>query len=206
MSNCVPTKRFIVVTAALAVVGLVGCGGGATGLPQSVTIELPDGTTTEATLGAGVISLADSTWAFSQSFEGGGTASVPFVTLKFGPEGELASFEDNTFSPEIFGDTIIFDGTTRNTSQAGLTYAAATFGAETSDATGFAFVGELNAFAPILGTVANATATASGEFDAEDADVMTGSFSFIANILVELPGVPTDTIEQTLNFRATRID
>lgn len=206
MSNCVPVKRLMIVTTALSLVGLTGCGAGATGLPQSVTIELPDGTTTEATLGAGVISLADSTWAFHQSFEGGGSSSVPFVTITFGPEGELTSFEDNTIAAEIFGDTLIFDGQRHDTTQPGLTYAAATFGAETSDASGFAFVGELNAFAPILGTVASATATADGEFDPEDPDVMSGSFAFVADILVELPGVPTETIEESFDYRATRVE
>ena len=207
MSNFVPTKRLIFVTAALAAVGLTGCGtGGATGLSTSVTLDLPDGTTTEATLGAGVASLANSTWSFSQSFPSGGTASAPFMTISFGPDGELTSFEDNTISPEIFGDTILFDGQRHETSQAGLSYAAATFGAETSDASGFAFVGELNAYAPILGTVATATATADGQFDPDDPDVMTGSFSFVADVVVELPGVPTDTIEQTFDYRAQRVN
>ncbi len=117
----------------------------------------------------------------------------------------MEAFENNTFGSEIFGTSIIFDGQLHATAQDGLSYAAATFGAETSDATGFTFVGELNAFAVIIGKVAEATATATGTFDADDPDVMTGSFSFEYDITVEFPGVPTDGDSSEFNFIAHRI-
>jgi hypothetical protein len=127
------------------------------------------------------------------------------VTISFGSEGQLRAFEDNTFAAEIFGPTLIFDGQQHATSQDGLTYAAATYGAETSDATGFTFVGELNAFAVIIGKVADATATASGAFDPDDPDVMTGTFSFEYDITVEFPGVPTGGDSSEFGFIAHRI-
>lgn len=207
MSNRTLTKRCVLVVSVFTVVGLLGCGGGrATGLPESVTIQLPDGTETEATLGAGVLSLADTTWEFTQVWPGGALSGTPFVTITFGPEGELTSFENNTVASEIFGDTILFDGARHNTSQQGLSYAAGTFGAETSDGNGFAFVGELNAFAPILGKVAEATATASGVFDADDPDVMSGTFTFDGEVLVDLPGVPTDPFSDEFDYIAHRVE
>ncbi len=206
MSNCTLTKRVVLVVSVFTVVGLLGCTGGAAGLPESVTVQLPDGTETEATLGAGVLSLADTTWAFTQIYPGGGISGTPFVTIAFGPEGELTSFENNTVASEIFGATILFDGARHNTTQQGLTYAAGTFGAETSDGTGFAFVGELNAFAPVLGKVATAMATASGEFDADDPDVMTGTFTFEGAVLIELPGVPTDPFFDEFDYIAHRVE
>ena len=53
MSNCTLTKRVVLVVSVFTVVGLLGCTGGGTGLPESVIVQLPDGTETEATLGAG---------------------------------------------------------------------------------------------------------------------------------------------------------
>jgi len=206
MSNCTLTKRLVLALGAFTVVDLLGCTGGAAGLPESVTVTLPDGTETQATLGAGVLSLADTTWEFTQVYPSGTLSGTPFVTITFGPEGELTSFKNNTIASEIFGGTLLFDGERHNTSQQGLTYAAGTFGAATSDASGFAFVGELNAFAPVLGKVATATATATGEFDADDPDVMTGTFTFNGEVLVELPGVPTDPFADEFDYIAHRVD
>ncbi len=207
MSDFTHAKRITMVASALVAASLSGCGiGGTNGLPQSVTINLPDGTTTEAALGSGAHALANSTWAFSQSFAGGTTAAVPFITITFGPNGEFTSFDNNTIAPEIFGDTILFDGQLHSIPIAGLSYAAATFGASTADDSGFAFVGEINAFTPFVGKAATATASASGEFDPDNPDVITGTFSFVAQVLVTLPGIPTETIEQTMGFRAERVN
>lgn len=196
-------KLMIVVLGGLASAMIVGCGSSANGLASEVTIELPDGTTTQVTAGAGVITLADTSWEFFAT--SGSTQGAPFVTINFGSEGELQAFENNTFASEIFGASIIFDGQQHPTAQDGLTYAAATYGAETSDATGFTFVGELNAFAVIIGKVADATAMATGTFDADDPDVMTGTFSFEYDITVEFPGVPTGGDSSEFSFIANRI-
>lgn len=181
--------------------GMSGCGVGGPGLPQSVDVTLPDGTTTTATLGSGVVSLANTTWQFFAT--SGSGQGLPFVTIQFGENGELDRFTENTIASDIFGDTIIFDGATHNTTTPGVTYAAATFGAETSDASGFAFEGRLNGFAAGL-TVATATANASGSFDADDPNRMTGRFAFEADISV--PGIPQDSFAQVFNFEATKLE
>lgn len=178
-----------------------GCGVGGPGLPQSVDVTLPDGTTTTATLGSGVVSLANSKWEFVAT--SGSGQGLPFVTIQFGENGELDRFTENTIAADIFGDTIIFDGATHNTTTPGVTYAAATFGAETSDASGFAFEGRLNGFAAGL-TVATATANASGSLDPDDPNRMTGRFAFEADISV--PGVPQDSFAQVFNFVATKVE
>src|SRR3989304_4098588 len=143
-SRMVCLRNGMVVTASLCL-SLVGCGSGSTGLPDTVTIELPDGTTVEAAQGTGAPSLGNSRWEFFRSSNP--AQSIAFVTINFGPDGNLESFEENTIAREIFGDTIHFDGQRHNTAQKGLQYAAATVGAETADAGGFAFEGRLTAFA-----------------------------------------------------------
>ena len=177
-----------------------GCTGSS--IPESVTITLPDGTQTEATLGSGVLSLANTTWAF---YAGSVITGTPFVVINFGPEGNLETFEDNTLAQEVFGDTIIFDGQRHNTTYPGLSYEAATYGAETSDATGFSFVGQLNAFVIILGEVANGSAEATGTFDPNDPGIMTGDFSFDIIITVEIPGVPTENTSESFTFIAQKV-
>lgn len=189
--------------APLVLSAILGCGGNNTSLPGTVIIALPDGTETEVTLGSGVLSLANTTWQFFST--GPAAPAAPFVTVVFGPDGQLVRFEDNTFSPEVFGSTILFDGNRHDTSQPGLTYAAGTYGAETSDAAGFSFVGQLNAFFAGV-EVATATATATGALDPNDPTVMTGTFEFTTTIEVETPGLPAGNETDSLNFRATRID
>ena len=61
---------------------------------------------------------------------------MPFVTVVFGANGELLAFENSTFSQDILGSTVIFDGSRQPTSMDGLEYAATTFGAATVDGTG----------------------------------------------------------------------
>ncbi len=193
---------YVISLAALTFTAIAGCGSRGGGLPSTVTIELPDGTETQATLGAGVLSLANTKWQF---FHASGSAQGPaFVTIAFGPAGNLQAFEDNTFASEYFGSTILFDAERHSTSQAGLTYFAATYGAETSDASGLAFEGLLNAFTAGI-KVASARATASGTFDPDDPDTMTGEFAFVVDILVSSPGVPSDTQEQAFSFIAHRV-
>jgi len=206
MSNCTLTRRITLVVTVFALVSVLGCTGGSSGLPETVTVQLPDGTQAEATLGAGVLSLADTTWEFKQVYGSGTISGTPFMTISFGPEGELTSFENNTIAAEMFGDTILFDGERHSTSQEGVTYAAATFGAETSDASGFTFVGNLNAFAPVIGKVATATATATGEYDPDDPNAMTGTFTFEGEVLVEMPGAPTEPFLEEFSFVANRVE
>lgn len=164
---------------------LIGCGPTNNGLPPEVTVTLPDGTEAPVTLGSGVISLADSRWQFYRA-SGSGQGAV-FVTIRFGSEGQLAAFEDNTIAANIFGDTILFDGARYPTALSGVSYAAATYGAESSDETGFAFEGRLTGFAAGL-EAATGTASAVGEFDPEDADTMHGTFSYKTEVtLINLP-------------------
>jgi len=204
MNNCTLGTRQAFIVASLMSLGLLGCGGSSQ-LPEAVTVNLPDGTQAEVTLGAGVLSLADTTWDFFQLDSDGSVGRTAFVRITFGPEGELASFSNNTFVTEIFGDEIVFDGERHATSQEGVSYEAATYGAETSDASGFTFVGNLNAFAPVVGVVAEATADATGTFDAEDPDVMTGSFTF-AGSTADLPGFPSESFEDEMEFLARRVE
>lgn len=195
--------RYFIVLA--FVVFPLGCGSQGGAIPGSVTLTLPDGTTTTVTLGAGVASLADSTWEFfvTGQLSLAPAQAIPFVVISFGPNGELTRFDQNTFSPEIFGDTIYFDGKRHNTNQAGLSYTAGTYGAETSDATGFSFEGRLTAFAAGI-NAANATATASGTFDANDPDTMTGEFSFSVRVTItSIPGANTDQAYTYIAHRVT---
>jgi len=206
MSNRNLTSRLTFVLSILVLTALSGCTGRATSLPESVIVTLPDGTQTEATLGAGVLALADTRWEFKQVYAGGQESATPFVTVVFGTNGELTAFENNTIATEIFGDTILFDGKRHETTQPGVTYTAGTFGAETSDANGFTFVGELNAYATVLGKVATATATADGTFDLTDPNTMTGTFAYDSEVLVDLPGVPADSFTDEFAYIAHRVE
>jgi hypothetical protein len=178
-------------TLAMAGCGVIGS------LPDSVDVQLPDGTTQTATLGAGVPSLANSTWIF---FEGGGPA---FMTITFGPGGELTRFDDNTLAQEVFGDTVHFDGESHQAGQQGLSYIAATYGAQTADATGFAFEGRMTAFAAGL-KAAEATASASGTFDADNPDRMTGVFSFTSEVTIA--SIPGANLNEEFEFVAERAE
>ncbi|MBI1827763.1 MAG: hypothetical protein HY287_07745 [Planctomycetes bacterium] len=187
--------------AAAFLCGLFGCGSvGNNGLPNTVTVNLPDGTQVQAALGEGVPSLASSKWDFYQDLSTGQT--LPFITINFGPNGELDRFENNTIANQIFGDVILFDGQQHPTAQQAISYAAATYGAETSDASGFAFEGHLTAFA-VGFTAATATATASGTFDAADPNTMHGTFSFTTQ--VNVPGIQDGNMDESFNFVATRV-
>lgn len=155
-----------------------------------MTIELPDGTIIEAEQGDGVTSLANSNWQF---FRAGATQA--FVTVTFGPDGNLESFEDNTIAQEIFGDTIQFDGQRHSTAQQGLQYAAATYGAETDDATSFAFEGRLSVFFAGI-KAATATATATATYDPDDHDTVEGTFTFSVNVTIpQIPDIPDDEFD-----------
>jgi len=185
---------------ALLCIVVAGCGGANNGLSRTRTVELPDGTSVQTTLGSGVISFADSTWEFLQTGPAG--QNVPFMTIRFGPDGELEAFENNTLASDIFGSTILFDGSRHPTSIQGVTYAAATYGAETADSTGFAFEGQLTGFLGGL-TAASATATASGTFDGQDIDTVRGTFSFTSRMtLVSIPGGDLDL---EFNFIGRRV-
>lgn len=185
------------------ILATAGCGS-RNALPESVTVGLPDGTSTIVTLGAGVPSLADSTWQFyvTGELEIPAGQGLPFLVITFGPEGELTRFDGNPFSPEIFGDTLYFDGKNHSTSQQGLSYTAGTYGAETADATGFSFVGRLTAFAAGI-TAANATITATGTFDAENPDAMTGELFFSVRATVDF--MASANMDEGFTFIARRV-
>ncbi len=183
---------------ASALTWLSGCNS-QNSLPATVVVELPDGTTVQAVQGSGVASLIDSTWDFSQP-----GAGVPFATISFGPDGNLERFDDSTIAQQLFGSTLIFDGVRYPTTQDGLEYAAATFGAETSDSTGFTFEGRLSAFFSGL-LVATGTATASGTFDPDDANLMTGTFSFTSEVLVPID-IPNAEVDMAFDFVVQRVD
>ncbi len=190
MQRCILHSSPWLALTAIAVFTLTGCGAGKTNLPSTVTVELPDGTTVEVEPGSGVASLADSQWEFYRTAAAG--QGLAFVTIVFGPDGNLESFENSTIASEIFGSSIRFDGSRHETSQKGLQYAASTYGAETSDGSGFAFEGRMTAFAAGI-QAGTADLTATGTFDPDDADTMTGTFSFSTRVtLVSIPGADQD--------------
>lgn len=185
-----------VLTVAFFIAVLAGCGSNRPDVPGAVMVDLPDGTTVRATLGSGVISLASTEWdlyATSPTAQ-----AVPFVRLRFNSNGSLRSFVDNTFAREIFGATILFDGKRHPTRQFGLEYSAGTFGAETSDAQGFAFEGRLAAFAGGLVEAATATASATGTFDPDDPNIIRGVLAY--SIRVKIGGIPTPPAQEPINF------
>lgn len=188
-----------VVSLVSAVAALSGCGP-RNGLPDTVTITLPDGNTVQATQGAGVIALADTTWDFFRS--GSAAQSGAFVRVRFGPEGQLDRFENNTIAREVFGTTLIFDGERHNTTQPGLQYAAATYGAGTGDDSGFAFAGRVTAFAVGL-TAATAEASAAAVFDADDPNIVRGTFRFSSQ--TTLIDVPEANRNEEFNFTGRRV-
>ncbi len=183
-------KLFVLVPFCLVMIGLVGCFGNRS-MPSTVLVELPDGTTVEADQGTGVASLINTKWQFHRTAQA--AQGIAFLTLSFGPNGSLDSFENNTIAQEIFGSTIIFDGEQHATAQSGLSYAASTYGAETSDASGFSFVGKMTAYAAGI-EAGNATATATGMFDPNDPDTMTGTFAFTTQLTIpiDIPGAEMD--------------
>jgi hypothetical protein len=193
-------RNGLVFTASLGL-SLAGCGSGQrSGLPETVTVELPDGTSVEVEQGAGVASLANSRWEFFHTSSS--AQALAFVTIIFGPEGNLESFENNTIASEIFGDTIVFDGQRHSTTQQGLKYAAATFGAETADATGFAFEGRLTAFAAGI-QAANGTATASATYDPNDPDTVVGTFTFSTRVTIA--SIPDANMDDEFAFVGHRV-
>lgn len=187
----------VLVPFALVVIG--GCGGN--DLAQSATIELPDGTTQDATLGSGVVSFANSRWQFFQT--GPSSQGAAFATIRFGPDGELEAFEENTIASNIFGNTILFDGERHPTNQQGLSYEAGTYGAATADARGFAFEGAVTAFAAGL-QAASATASAQGEFQNDDINTVRGTFEFSSR--VTLLDIPEGNIDMSFEFIGQRVE
>lgn len=205
LTSILRTANFVVLPVIASLLTL-GCSGG-TGLPETITVELPDGSEVQTTMGSGVISFADSSWQFFRT-AGNNAQGLPFVTVRFGSNGELAAFENNTLASEIFGSEILFDGQRHNTTQQGLQYAAATYGAETSDAHGFTFEGRLTAFVAVLGQAANATATASGEFDGDDINTVRGTFEFESHVTLNaFDLVPEEYIdmEEVFDFIGHRV-
>ena len=199
-------KRFrgLFVLSTIACFVLAGCGAG--GLPATNTVTLPDGTTQNVTLGSGVISLANTEWQFFRTASN--AAGAAFVKVQFGAEGNLEAFADNTIASYLFGSTVLFDGQKHDTSQASISYAAATYGAETSDATGFAFVTEMVAYAGPL-SVATMTATATAEYDPDDPNVVYGEFEYTAELssLAEsFVDIPAESLSDSFTFMGQKVD
>jgi len=183
-----------------ATILLPGCGAGGTGLPKSETVLLPDGSTVTVDEGSGAPSLANSRWRFYRRSSTGQVGA--FATVVFGPDGNLYAFEDNQLAANIFGDSIIFDATRRATKQVGLQYAAATYGAETEDASGFAFEGRFSAFAAgFLAGTGEANAVAS--YDPDNSDRVEGTFSFSSEVTL-LP-IPEANMDEEFNFVGERV-
>lgn len=164
--------------------GVIGCSG-SNGLPDAVTVELPDGSRVSADKGAGVASLANTNWSFYRA--AGNAQGAAFVTIAFNEDGTLERFDNNTLASTIFGSTIYFDGARHNTTQPGLTYSAATYGAQTADASGFTFAGRFTAFAAGL-QAADGEASATGTFDPDDPTTIRGTFYFRSEVtLIDYP-------------------
>lgn len=180
---------------------LSGCGSfSGNSLPATVLIELPDGTAVEAAPGDGAPSLANSTWQFYQTSSN--AQALVFLTVTFGPEGNLEKFDENSIAPEVLGDTIVFDGNRYPTNQSGVTYEATSYGAGTADGTGVAFEGRLVAFAAGL-TAATANASASGVFDPLDPMIMTGTLSISTRST--FPGLEQLNNDVTMTYLARRV-
>ena len=187
-SRLVGLRNGLVIAACLSL-SLVGCVPPPSGLPGSVSILLPDGTNVEAEQGSGAASLANTQWQFFRTI---GSAEALVVTVNFGPGGELGSFTENTIAQNIFGNTIQFDGQRHPTAQQGLEYAAATYGAETGDAGGFAFESRLTAFFAGI-QAGNGTASATATFDAGDPDTVSGTFTDSTRVTIaSIPGGDSD--------------
>ena len=180
----------IIALSCFAALVAVGCGAGSV-TPSTATLNLPDGTSVEVSQGAGAASLANSAWQCIRTTAAG--QSLAFVTLRFGADGALENFEDSMVAQEIFGTTITFDGARHATAQKGITYSASTYGAETSDGTGFSFEGRLTAYAGGI-QVGYATAIATATLLPDDPNTMAGTFSYSTRVTVpvEIPGAETD--------------
>ncbi len=200
MLNFVNHSRLVVACCFVFAVVASGCGSANNGLPSTITVELPDGTAEVVTLGSGVVSFADSEWQFFQTSPA--AQGLPFATIIFGPDGELEAFENSTIANSIFGSNVYFDGALHPTAQTGLSYAAATFGAQTADAKGFAFEGRITAFAAGL-EAASATATAVGEFEGDDINTVRGTFTFSSR--VTLLNIPEGNMDMSFDFMGTRV-
>lgn len=202
MSKWLSRLSVTIVVSLLAVASWSGCGSAGGSLPQAVTVTLPDGTQVEVTEGAGAPSLANSKWQFFRVAANG--QSSAFATIIFGPTGNLQKFENNKLAENLFGDEVVFDSTRRATKQAGLTYSAATYGAETTDSTGFTFEGRFTAYFSGL-AAGQAQASASANYDEDDPNTVNGVFHFVTRttLPIEIPGANQ---EDTFPFVGQRVE
>jgi hypothetical protein len=199
MSMRVLRSVFVLSLLLFALPMLSGCGQTTT-LPDTVQVKLPDGTTTTVQAGAGVATLASTRWTFFRSADN--LQSGAFATVRFGENGNLEAFENNKLAESIFGDEIIFDNSRRATKQIGLSYEAATYGAQTSDASGFSFEGRLTAFAAGI-TAGTGTASAEGAFNPDDPDRIQGTFTFTTE--VTLLDIPEANVTDVFSFIGVRV-
>jgi hypothetical protein len=176
---------------------LTSCGNNAN-LPQALEVTLPSGIVTNAQVGTGPASLANSEWRVYRVANN--AQGTPFLTLIFNEDGGISEFADNSIAPQIFGDTIILDGQRHPTTQEGLTYAAAVYGTESDDGSEIAFEVRLRGYAASL---VAATGEASAQATRIDEDTMEGTFYYKTEVtIVDIPGANQ---EETLNFRAERV-
>lgn len=197
------TAIALIVATFAIVPSLGGCGAAAT-VPDELEITLPDGTTTNATLGSGVISLANSEWVVTRNFATG--QGVPFVRFVFNENGGITEFRDNSIAPEIFGDTLFFDGARHETNQPGISYEAGVFGAGTEDGTGVTFVVRVAAFAVGLQV---ASAEASVVATIVDDSTMSGTLSFsieITDLVTSFIDLGNFVDNDEFEFTATRLE
>jgi len=186
----------LLITMLIMLPALPGCGGSS--LPDRVTVEFPDGSTTVATIGSGPASLANSEWAV---FRAGATgAGAQFLRLVFDEDGGIKEFADNSISPEIFGDTIYLDGQVHATAQQGLTYTAGVYGAESADGREIAFEVRLKGF---FASITAATGEVSASAIRIGDDTMEGTFYYKTE--VTLIDMPEANAEETFDFVAERL-
>lgn len=150
---------------------LAGCGTRAT-LPSEVDITLPDNTKVGSRQGVGPQSLANTEWSFYRA-----TDNALLTRVRFNADGGVAELYDNfALAPSVFGQTVTADGKSHATSTQGLTYTAASYGAENES--GFSF--QLRALAYFNGLeVGNGSAFASGTHDGQR---MEGTFGFKSQV------------------------
>lgn len=191
-------------TIALCSVGLLllaGCSGG--GLPSSIELELPDGTVVSAEQGSGVPSLAEKSIVVYR-LVGDNRQTTPALILELNENGSIESIADNTLAADVFGDELILDGARHNTTQSGLTYAAATYGAEDTTG-GLAFEMRLQAYFAGL-SAAHGFANATGEY--VDEDTIEGTFTFVSEVtlLANSPIAEQGNQNDTFEFSADVVE
>jgi hypothetical protein len=192
------TRRGTALTPLFCVALIVGCGD--PGVPESMMLQLPDGSTVEADLGSGAATLANSTWQFVNATDTGSETLA--LTLSFGDDGELLGVADSPLLQPLFGDAIQLDGKRHATRQAGVQNAAGAYTTESEDGEEVAIGGLAIAYvAGIEGGKANVLAFAT--FDEGGTDILRGHVAFSTRVtLLEIEGAD---VNESLNFIGFRV-